>query len=317
MVEFVQALKANQMIEFKARLRSFDLLLVDDILDIRRLDAGVMAVHRQVVSLDEILKKVVHVLQQKAQPRNVELSIELDADLPAIFVDAEKASRVILNLGMNAIKYCGEPGRVCIAAVPEQDALRVMVTDNGAGIPTADVVKIFQRFYQRETDDWKSTRGFGLGLGIARELVELNFGSIGLSSGPSQGTEFSFTVPIAGLANILRSYSNHIGTHFPNITRVRVYRLLPSTDIKITPKIDSFLCRCLHTAEILIPFENGWLLVSDACMEGKTLDRIQAIIDRRVTTRSSTSIRGLQTKQVFQGRVCDLSSSISGSLRWS
>ena len=181
--------------------------MVDDMLDLSKLDSGLLGAWRKNTELDTIVAHVRPALDRKALVREVSLDFDLPPALPEIYCDPEKVGRIIVNLAANAIKFCREPGKVRIEARHDESANDVVVdiTDNGPGIDTDDQVAIFDRFRQLGPADHQS-RGFGLGLSIAQQLVKLNLGEIRVESELDQGTTMSFTIPIADPVEITRRY---------------------------------------------------------------------------------------------------------------
>lgn len=180
--------------------RSDDLnIMVDDLLDVSRLEAGIVSVRRCRFDLPALLDRVLPPLARKAQVRGVHLKVTVPDGLPHVWADAEKLSRALINLVVNAIKFAGQPGLVAIDASHEASSgeVRLAVSDNGPGIPKAQAEGIFERFAQPVTSVRQSTKGFGLGLGIAKELVDLNLGEMSLRSVEEVGSTFGFTVPVA------------------------------------------------------------------------------------------------------------------------
>jgi PAS domain S-box-containing protein len=171
--------------------------MVDDMLDGSKLDAGMMGVVRRRRSVAGILEHVRPVLERKADGRNVSLEIEVPEHLPDVYVDEEKVGRILINLTINAIKFCGTPGEVRIRAeeTPGEYGVTIRVTDNGPGIEPARQAELFQRFKQLGGQVRGSCKGFGLGLSIAKELVDLNLGEISLESEAGTGTTFAFRLP--------------------------------------------------------------------------------------------------------------------------
>lgn len=172
--------------------------MVDDMLDSSKLESGFMGVWRRPCTIDEVLEQARMSLDRKAQIKGVQLSWTIPSSLPTLFCDADKVGRVLINLGINAIKFAGDPGRVSIRVgyVATANELTVEVEDNGPGIDAQGLQLIFERFRQLGAVSRESCKGFGLGLSIAKELVEINFGSISVASEPGIGSRFSFTIPI-------------------------------------------------------------------------------------------------------------------------
>ncbi len=122
--------------------------------------------------------------------------VDLDADLPGFCADELRIQQVLSNLVSNAIKFTPPQGRVVVRAIQEADSLRLAVSDTGTGISLADQDRIFERFYQAETGPQSKAGGYGLGLAIAKLIVEQHGGRIGVESQPGEGSSFSFTIPL-------------------------------------------------------------------------------------------------------------------------
>ncbi len=189
--------------------RSDDLnTMVDDMLDVSRLEAGIVSVRRKECSIDELFGRTMASLRRKAEVRKIDLRVESPDDLPNVWGDAEKLGRVLINLVVNAIKFCGQPGVVTIRVShdPADEEVQITVSDNGPGIPPEQTKLIFERFSQPVTNASQSTKGFGLGLGIAKELVDLNRGTMSVRSVEGEGSTFGFTVPVADPPRVLERH---------------------------------------------------------------------------------------------------------------
>jgi signal transduction histidine kinase len=187
--------------------------MVDDMLDSSKLEVGLMGAHRISTPAVSIIERSLAGLQLKAQVRGVDLSFDANADLPEVFCDPEKVGRVVTNLVSNAIKFCAEvKGRVQVSAKyshGDKD-VRISVSDNGSGIDEDGLSRMFDRFQQLGTSTQSSTKGFGLGLNIARELVDLNYGKITVDSTVGEGTTFTFTVPLDDWSEIVRRFAERL-----------------------------------------------------------------------------------------------------------
>jgi signal transduction histidine kinase len=199
--------------------------MVDDMLDSSKLEAGIMGVHRVSTTPQEIVERPLTGLHLKAQVRGVELTYDADDSLPRVFCDPEKASRVVTNLVSNAIKFCDEEaGRVHVAAQhrPTTGDVEISVSDNGAGIDKEGLSQMFDRFRQLGTSTQSSTKGFGLGLNIVRELVDINYGTIDVESTLGEGTTIRFTIPVDDWPEIVRLSSARIAQNDPDASVVVV-----------------------------------------------------------------------------------------------
>ncbi len=182
--------------------------MVDDMLDISKLESGLLGAWRRNCHVSDIIHSVRPVLEAKAKVKDIEFHISLDEDLPQVYCDQDKVIRVIINLVTNAMKFCGEPGSVQLWAQQNDSPPEVVVgvTDNGPGIGEERLSEIFKRFKQLETNFKDSGKGFGLGLSIAKELVDLNFGEMHVETELERGSTFSFTLPAARPVEVMRRY---------------------------------------------------------------------------------------------------------------
>ncbi|KKL23097.1 hypothetical protein LCGC14_2428830, partial [marine sediment metagenome] len=138
------------------------------------------------------------------------LQESIEPDLPEVFVDSDKAVRVIINIVVNAIKFSPKGGEVTLwAKLQEGGDVQIGVTDHGRGMSREEIEVIFNRFTQTG-DQAQSAKGLGLGLCIVKELVGLNLGELQVASEPGQGSTFSFTVPTAEPNVILERYFSQL-----------------------------------------------------------------------------------------------------------
>jgi signal transduction histidine kinase len=163
--------------------------MVDDMLDISKIEADLLSVCRVEISADDIASGVMMTLERKGKASRVLFEANIPSDLPKVFCDPENVRRVIINLVVNACKFSDEGGRIVLWAKHDAGCreLRFGVTDEGPGISREHVEAIFERFNQGGTGLKASSHGFGLGLSIARELVQANFGTISVQSEVGKG----------------------------------------------------------------------------------------------------------------------------------
>ncbi len=180
-------------------LRSSETLLslINDILDLTKIEAGRLELNHEAVDLRAALLAVLPVVKPRAQSKRIRISTFLPTDLPAVWADPGKLNQVLLNLLTNGVKYTHENGSVSVEARPQGDLVEVWVTDTGIGISKEDQDKIFQRFTQVDSSATRSQGGTGLGLAITKELVELHGGSIRVQSKLGKGSSFIFSLPIS------------------------------------------------------------------------------------------------------------------------
>ncbi|MCB9730176.1 MAG: CHASE2 domain-containing protein [Deltaproteobacteria bacterium] len=170
--------------------------LVNDILDVARLDAGALELSPQPLELGAVVADAVAEAQGYAAEHRVALALSpASAPLP-VHADRDRLGQVVANLVSNALKFSPEGDRVEVRLEALADRARVSVSDRGPGIPVEARPRIFERFAQAHTTT-RRTRGSGLGLGIARSIVELHGGSIGFDTAVGEGTTFWFELPTA------------------------------------------------------------------------------------------------------------------------
>jgi PAS domain S-box-containing protein len=179
-------------------LESAELLrtLVDDLLDVTRIQAGELPLDRREVALREVVEGVQASLAPAMEQRAQQMRLEVPADLPAVWADEQRTFQVLANLLNNASKFAG-PGEIVVCAVEAAGFVRCEVIDRGPGIDAENQRRIFERFTQLGEGNHRR-HGLGLGLGICKGLVEAHGGEIGVQSEPGKGSTFWFTLPVAG-----------------------------------------------------------------------------------------------------------------------
>ncbi|MGH2634456.1 MAG: PAS domain-containing sensor histidine kinase, partial [Tepidiformaceae bacterium] len=164
--------------------------LIQDLLDMSRADAGRFAVDPKSVSAGALIRDALRTLGPLAQDKGVAIVIAWSAPLPAVQVDPERITQVISNIVGNAIKFTPSGGEILVSAEEHPDAVLVTVTDTGPGIPAEHLIHIFDRYWQLSGGD----RGVGLGLPIAKAIVEAHGGRIWAESVEGEGATFHFTL---------------------------------------------------------------------------------------------------------------------------
>ncbi len=175
-------------------------VLVNDLLDISRIEAGRIKLTMQPVEMHDIVEELFTGLRLRAQKqaKPLEFIIELPSDLPRVIGDPERVRQILSNLLENAYHYNLEDGTVTLRARSRQGFVQVDVIDTGIGIHPDDKERIFERFFRGEHPTVMATSGTGLGLSIVQNLIQLHGGSIWVESSgmPGKGSTFSFTLPI-------------------------------------------------------------------------------------------------------------------------
>jgi signal transduction histidine kinase len=174
--------------------------LINDVLDLTKIEAGRLELNREPVDLRAALLGVLPVIKPRAQDKRIRISTFLPTDLPLVSADPGKLNQILLNLLTNGVKYSHENGGVSVEARTTGELVEIWINDTGIGIAKEDRDKVFQRFTQIDSSATRSQGGTGLGLAIVKELVELHGGTIRLQSKLGKGSSFIFTVPIATTA---------------------------------------------------------------------------------------------------------------------
>jgi signal transduction histidine kinase len=171
--------------------------LVNDLQELSLVDAGELKLIFEPADIDRLISETVTMLQAKTAAKNINISTSLSAGLPEINIDSHRIKQVLYNLLDNAVTHTGADGRITVTAWQEGDYLNISVSDTGEGIPMEDLPMIFERFYRVDKSRTRATGGTGLGLTIAKRLVEAHGGSIAVRSALGQGTTFTFSLPIS------------------------------------------------------------------------------------------------------------------------
>ncbi|MFW5876214.1 MAG: ATP-binding protein [Myxococcota bacterium] len=167
--------------------------LIDDLLDMSSIQAGRLFIALRPIELGPILREAVESHQPLAADAGMDLESELALDHERVLCDRDRILQVLGNLLGNAIKFCRPGCRVTLRAEPGIGAVRVAVCDTGPGVLPEDQARVFEPYWRRE----QGRTGTGLGLFIAKGIVEAHGGTIGIESEPGRGTTFFFTLPIA------------------------------------------------------------------------------------------------------------------------
>jgi two-component system, cell cycle sensor histidine kinase PleC len=173
------------------------LLLINQILDMAKVEAGKMKLALSVLPLRDLLTEISSLIADMAGKKRLEMSIEIEDDLPDIEADELKVKEIIYNLLSNAVKFTPEGGQIGMKAQKAAGEIRIMVWDNGVGIAPENLPKIFEGFFRVDTPYSRLTEGTGLGLPLSRKMVELHGGELFVESGGlDKGTTVRFSLPI-------------------------------------------------------------------------------------------------------------------------
>jgi signal transduction histidine kinase len=173
------------------------LALINDILDLSKVEAGKMELQLSRFSLAAALESVLLMVRERAAGRGVALSTEIDPAIGQLEADERKVKQILLNLLTNAVKFTPAGGTVTLRATRDGAGVLMAVRDTGVGIAPADQARVFEEFTQAGGATGPEVEGTGLGLTLSRKLVELHGGRIWVESGLGMGSTFSFTLPTA------------------------------------------------------------------------------------------------------------------------
>ena len=176
------------------------LSLINDVLDMAKIEAGKMTLHYEPVSLQAVCEDAVRLMRGKVQDAGLKIAVE-GGDLPDIEADQRGVKQVMLNLISNAVKFTPEGGSIVVSLQPFQGPagearIRVACADTGIGIAPEDLVRLARPFEQVEGQHSKTTQGTGLGLALTKSLIEMHGGQLSMESQPGVGTVVSFDLPV-------------------------------------------------------------------------------------------------------------------------
>jgi signal transduction histidine kinase len=173
------------------------LSLINDILDLSKVEAGKIDIRPESLRLADVVDDAVTTVKPMIDESKHELAISIAEDLPPVYGDRNRLKQILLNLLSNAIKFTPDGGKISLETSREDDFCKVSMVDNGIGIREEDQTCIFEPFTQLDTQPGERKQGTGLGLALTKQLVELLGGKIGVESEYGKGSQFSFTIPLA------------------------------------------------------------------------------------------------------------------------
>ena len=172
------------------------LSLINDILDLSKIEAGRLELNLSDVHLPSALQNAMMLVRERAQRQRIALACDIDPQVGEIKADERKLKQIMLNLLSNAVKFTPEGGRVDVAARRVDSVVEIAVTDTGIGIHPRDHAAVFEEFRQVGRNYFARQEGTGLGLALTRSFVELHGGTLSLDSEPGRGSTFTFTLPV-------------------------------------------------------------------------------------------------------------------------
>jgi signal transduction histidine kinase len=172
------------------------LSLINDILDLSKIEAGRMDLEIAAFDLPSALSNAMTLVRERAQRHGIALGLEVDERLGEIRADERKFKQIVLNLLSNAVKFTPDGGRVEVSATQGSERIEIAVRDTGIGIAPEDQAAVFEEFKQVGRDARRKSEGTGLGLALTKRFVELHGGEIRLESIPGKGSTFTITLPV-------------------------------------------------------------------------------------------------------------------------
>jgi signal transduction histidine kinase len=170
------------------------LLLVNDVLDLAKIEAGSMELELSQVAIPEVLHGAVSMYSERAARGGVELTLRAEPEEITIAADGRRVRQIVFNLVSNAVKFTPRDGRIDVSARLGDGQVEIAVADTGPGIAREELETIFEEF--KQATDGKRAEGTGLGLPLSRKLVELHGGHLWVESEPGHGSTFRFTLPV-------------------------------------------------------------------------------------------------------------------------
>jgi len=204
--------------------------MVRDLLEATRAETGKIRIEPHCVSLGDLIRQVVAMMQPLAREKQVGLEVGVDTRIPFLLADPDRVVEVLINLIDNGIKFTPADGAVTVQAClmpTDPEFVYISIADTGKGIDPASKALIFERLYQDPSAVDNHRKGLGLGLFIVKELVQLHGGRIWVVSDPGQGSTFTFTLPLYSLGKLLLPVITRDGALRPSIVLVKV---------KLTPR---------------------------------------------------------------------------------
>lgn len=170
--------------------------LINDILDMGKMDAQQMVLFKEKIDFALVIEDVRQMVHSAVESKGLKLIVDVQPDLPLVYVDRTRIRQVLLNLVTNSLRFTRTGSITLHAFLESDDMLKVEVIDTGVGISKADQPKVFKEFRQVGNQNWQRSEGSGLGLSIGRRFIQMHGGDLGLESELGKGSTFYFTIPI-------------------------------------------------------------------------------------------------------------------------
>ncbi len=169
--------------------------LVNNLLDIARIESGRVQMDIREISIKETLGSIADLISPQIKEKNISLKISIKTKSDKIRADSSQLERVFVNIVGNAVKFTPEKGKIFISCQDKKDSVEFSVEDTGIGIPKGDVDKVFQEFFRSDNALDQKVKGTGLGLSLVKKIIEAHKGKIWVESELGKGAKFTFTIP--------------------------------------------------------------------------------------------------------------------------
>jgi signal transduction histidine kinase len=188
------------------------LKLINDLLDLVRLESGRMEVKSEPIEMAEFLKGLASAARQVAVDKRLRLETHVDADVGTVIGDRDKLEKIVLNLVFNALKFTPSGGRVTLSANKDDEFYVLRVEDTGMGISEKNLPHVFDRFWQADGSSKRKYQGVGIGLALVKELIEMQHGQVTVQSQEGKGTTFTVRLPFLAAQVFQKLPLDHTGS---------------------------------------------------------------------------------------------------------
>lgn len=276
--------------------------LIENLLDISKIESGHIRIKRQMTDIRPIVKSVKRMEDDSATAKSIELSLEIGDDIKDVFIDTHKIKEVLSRLIDNAIKFTKAGGKIIIKAEDIDDVLHLSVIDNGVGIPPENVGKIFEKFEKLNLVPVSGVASIGIGLAIVKEYVELHGGKVTVESEVDKGSTFTVMLPrfyedkylseyLKDQLKILESRKESMAVFgflindYKKLVRVKGRQFIDDLLDKL--KHDIKLCVEKPILEMISVFRKGELLVFIVCDDKESKHNLELFRNLAIDTENS------------------------------
>jgi two-component system phosphate regulon sensor histidine kinase PhoR len=261
--------------------------MINDLLDISKLEAGRMELRKRLVDLLLLIKDQLATFRAEAENKKISLCPELPLKLPQLYIDSDRIAQVLVNLIGNALKFTPAGGKVTVKAGELDESIQIEVIDTGVGITKENFSKLFDRFQQIDRKSGPGAKGTGLGLAISKSIVELHKGKIWVESEIGKGSRFIFTLPkIEEESYFYDCITDGIKRARDNTTAFSLIVFGVEEGLKdFLPDIEALLKKSVRQAiDMVLRFQKG-SKIAILCENGKEtlpafIERLKGIVER-------------------------------------